>query len=405
MEPLNGPGRPDIDLMRGVGPGGRPGHRFHSPRFDREQIGLCLSGGGYKACLFHVGALSVLNERGILPRIGRIASVSGGSIAAARLAIQWKALAFDPVTGVSPHFQQLVAGPLLDFCRTAWLALPNIVLQLFRKVPSAVQRVADAYHERILGGAMLAHMPQRGQGPEFIILSTNFETRSPVRFYQHVVADWQVGQWRNPHLRLADAVAASSAFPPVLSPFTIKTGGLEDFPPDPRDPERGPAPLHREPFTKRFLLVDGGLYDNMGLEPVWKRCGRIIVSNAGDPLDHDVPSAANLIPQLRRVISMIHRQAETNRVRTLFDLDARGERDVAYCDLRSDPAAAGRLQRGEALTPDQLSRAQSIPVDLKPLGAEDADLLIRLGRASTLSALRYHPPGLFDPKPLSPGIT
>jgi len=45
-----------------------------------DGIGLCLSGGGYRAMLFHVGALYRLNEFGLLPRIARIASVSGGSI-------------------------------------------------------------------------------------------------------------------------------------------------------------------------------------------------------------------------------------------------------------------------------------------------------------------------------------
>ena len=45
-------------------------------------MALCLSGGGYRAMLFHVGALWRLNELGLLPRLDRVSSVSGGSITA-----------------------------------------------------------------------------------------------------------------------------------------------------------------------------------------------------------------------------------------------------------------------------------------------------------------------------------
>jgi NTE family protein len=49
-------------------------------------IALCLSGGGYRAILFHVGALWRLNELGYLPKLDRVSSVSGGSITAAERA-------------------------------------------------------------------------------------------------------------------------------------------------------------------------------------------------------------------------------------------------------------------------------------------------------------------------------
>src|SRR5262245_28221555 len=45
-------------------------------------IALCLSGGGYRAMLFHLGALWRLNEAGLLSQLKRISSVSGGSITA-----------------------------------------------------------------------------------------------------------------------------------------------------------------------------------------------------------------------------------------------------------------------------------------------------------------------------------
>ena len=50
-------------------------------------IGLCLSGGGYRAMLFHLGALWRLYEAGLLRGVKRISSVSGGSITAGVLGL------------------------------------------------------------------------------------------------------------------------------------------------------------------------------------------------------------------------------------------------------------------------------------------------------------------------------
>src|SRR4029077_16907184 len=52
----------------------------------RSGVGLCLSGGGFRATLFHMGALRRLNELGVLSKLDTISSVSGGSITAAALA-------------------------------------------------------------------------------------------------------------------------------------------------------------------------------------------------------------------------------------------------------------------------------------------------------------------------------
>src|SRR6266852_8666340 len=45
-----------------------------------NSIGLALSGGGFRATLFHLGAIRRLHELGILPKLTTISSVSGGSI-------------------------------------------------------------------------------------------------------------------------------------------------------------------------------------------------------------------------------------------------------------------------------------------------------------------------------------
>src|SRR6516165_3718974 len=78
-----------------------------------RRIALCLSGGGFRAALFHLGALRRLNELGILSRVDTIASVSGGSILAAHLATRMRpwpppGTAFDP-------WQEKVEAPFHQF--------------------------------------------------------------------------------------------------------------------------------------------------------------------------------------------------------------------------------------------------------------------------------------------------
>ena len=78
-----------------------------------EGIALCLSGGGYRAMVFHLGVLWRLNELGYLSRLQRISSVSGGSITAAMLGLKWGRLAFS--NGIAGRLvKQVVANEDLD---------------------------------------------------------------------------------------------------------------------------------------------------------------------------------------------------------------------------------------------------------------------------------------------------
>jgi NTE family protein len=87
------------------------GSAHDDPRAPQDGIALCLSGGGYRAMLFHLGALWRLNEIGYLPKLARISSVSGGSITAGLLGLKWARLAFD-AQGVSGVFEAEVVQPI-----------------------------------------------------------------------------------------------------------------------------------------------------------------------------------------------------------------------------------------------------------------------------------------------------
>lgn len=88
------------------------------------------------------------------------------------------------------------------------------------------------------------------------------------------MADWKVGTILNPTVALATVVAASSAFPPVLSPLRLDVDE-RDF-----EPNSG-SELQMLPYTTEIVLSDGGVYDNLGLETAWKRYRTVLVSDGG----------------------------------------------------------------------------------------------------------------------------
>ncbi len=56
------------------------------------KIGLCLSGGGFRAALYHIGTLAALAEAGVLHRVEVLSTVSGGSIIGAYYYLKVKEL-------------------------------------------------------------------------------------------------------------------------------------------------------------------------------------------------------------------------------------------------------------------------------------------------------------------------
>ena len=99
------------------------------PKTARLGIGLCLSGGGYRATLFHLGGLRRLNELGILARddFRTVTSVSGGSITAAWLAT---ALARNPDLA-----EATTAIPTDRWDREVWAPLRAFTRKNIRTAP------------------------------------------------------------------------------------------------------------------------------------------------------------------------------------------------------------------------------------------------------------------------------
>jgi NTE family protein len=295
-------------------------------------LALCLSGGGYRAMLFHLGAVWRLNDAGYLPRLNRISSVSGGSIAAGVLGLAWPKLAFDS-DGVGQRFAQEVVAPIRRLAGTTidiWAVLRGVFGP--RRVCAYVIR---SYQKHLFGSATLQDLPD-SSGPRFVINATNLQSGGLWRFSRPYARDYLIGRISAPKILLAEAVAASSAFPPFLSPVVLR------FDDSDYDRQSGKA-LQRPPYTTRVFLTDGGVYDNLGLETAWKRYTTILVSDGGGHLGPEQRPYSNWVLQSYRVLNVIDNQVRSLRKRQVIgsyqsDPASENHRDGAYWGIRTDIA-------------------------------------------------------------------
>jgi predicted acylesterase/phospholipase RssA len=127
------------------------------------------------------------------------------------------------------------------------------------------ERVAGAYRRHLFGNATLQDLPT---SPRFTFCATNLGSGALVRFERRRIADWRVGRIARPDVELAVAVACSSAFPPVLSPYRLRLGDA-DWQTDASN-ELATAE-HRD----ELVLTDGGVYDNLGSRPPGSAAARL----------------------------------------------------------------------------------------------------------------------------------
>ncbi len=289
----------------------------------RKGIALALSGGGFRATLFHLGAILRLNELGLLRQINRVVSVSGGSIAAGCLGRFWSAIEWDGDRAT--NLPAVLTARLRTFCRRE-LDVPAVLEGFIKPGRTPVQMLRRAYEKQLFGDFPLSKLPWR---PTFIFQSTNLATGRAFRFGRDYVADYLIGSAPSTGITLATAVAASSAFPPLLSPLTlrIKASTFRRLP---------GARLHDSPgFRTELRLSDGGIYDNLALESAWDS-ETVLVSDAGAPFEHSASPETAWHQQAIRALEIATAQARGLRRRWLIDQFVRGVRKGTYWSITTD---------------------------------------------------------------------
>ena len=296
----------------------RPSRREPPPVPGRLPLAVTLSGGGFRATLAGLGTLRFLADAGLLGDVRWVSSVSGGSVANGVLAVSMPDLrsgeftreAFDAAV-VRPFVDQISAQSLKGrLLRNAWKLVGS---------RTRTELLAEEFDELFLHDLLLEDLDP---DVRFIINAADTSTGVRFGFERDVLGDYVVGQipTAGTRLRLSTAVAASAAVPGPFPPLTPK--GLPQFP-----CQQG----------RTIRLVDGGAYDNMGLEPVDDlRDAFLLAVNAGGVFVTGRYGRVPVARDLELANSLLYRQSTALRRRHMV------ERFRAYEDV--EEVSTGRTR-------------------------------------------------------------
>ena len=237
-------------------------------------IGLTFSGGGYRAATFDLGALSMLNAvrlddgRTLLDCVTALTSVSGGTIPAMKYML---------ARARGQQVEEMV-DELFDFLCDEDLvarAMQGLSAEKANRDASSIKIMAGIYDRSLFGGAVMGDIIDnldRIPVKDFTALATDFDNSLPFRFRVSAghLTDGQrvcygvfgnnkhrIGRSVARHITPGEALACSSCFPCGFEPMMY-----------PDDFNVSQQPEVAAGIKNRFGLMDGGITDNQGIEPV-----------------------------------------------------------------------------------------------------------------------------------------
>src|ERR1700727_3630594 len=149
-----------------------------------KSVGLSLSGGGFRATLFHLGAIRRLNQFGILPKLTTISSVSGGSILNGFLASRLDT----PFSNGITDFDNSTSKKMRQFCSLdirRWLGLEAVIPGTHNS-----SGLAKQYDQHLTCGKLLINIPG---APRHIFCSTDLAYGVNWMFKKLQCGDYQAG--------------------------------------------------------------------------------------------------------------------------------------------------------------------------------------------------------------------
>jgi NTE family protein len=251
------------------------------------------------------------------------------------------------------------------------------------------------YRKYLFGDATLQDLPDEtdpnSKPPRFVINATNVKSGVLWRFARPYMGDYRVGLIMNPAIPLSVAVAASSAFPPFLSPLQYKLDPAQF------DPQVA-ADLTDDQFRSGLVLSDGGVYDNLGLEPAWKRYDTILVSDGGRDTPPDPAPDSDWARHSRRIVDIVQQQVGSLRVRQVMNSYAAQKNGIATPDARKGAYWGLRgIQMDISAFPisnplpcpkDRIAELARVPTRLAALSPDLQERLINWGYAVCDASLR-----------------
>lgn len=340
---------------------------------DSRSIDLALSGGGIRAMAFHMGVLRRLAEKGEMEKVRRVSSVSGGSLITGMIVTE---------AGMSwPESDRFLRDiyPALREKLCSRSLMKGMILSLLR--PSHMRFILNranlmAYHLAKKWGitARLSDLPPC---PEFSFEGTTAENGRRFRFNRDNMGDYDSGYTHCGKLPLATAMAVSAAFPGGIGPLKLYTASFVWT-----KPEDWKQPHKQATITPEFdtlNLYDGGVYDNLGLEPFFNvktnkpkgKSGYLLVSDAGSPFTKGFSMFALNPLRLKRIMDVMQEQCRSLRVRGLWGYLEENPEKGAYIWINAD------LEKPELAK--LRAFAAGFPTTLRKLSEKEFDDLAEYG--------------------------
>lgn len=391
---------------------------------EEQKIGLALSGGGSRAIAFHLGCLRALHELGVLQKVSVLSTVSGGSVIGTLYAVHQESFsAFEDkvrtllakglvqpavrkmlttTEGIKAvicwlilvviNIVQFAASKLVWFAssvlppekRSVWrLDLLHPPVRRFASRTTILRRVFD---EDVFSGKRLRDLP--ANGPLLIVNAADLRTGSAFYFSSQDSGSWRLGKLADREVTLAQAVTSSAAFPLLLPaldeymPFNKKDGSRR---------------------VERVNLTDGGVYDNLGLAPLWpdrdpavslnvSKVDTIICCRAGYGLRFDPPTQT-MFARLNSAFACIHDRAQNAGMKRLFDLQNAGLLKRVLLPYLGQDDSRLRFPPDDLVTREE---AFAYPTDFSAMTDEWIEKLSRRGYQLTRALVAEHWPDLVD---------
>ncbi len=277
-------------------------------------IALSLSGGGYRAAAFHLGTLSYLERLGLLEDVSILSTVSGGTLVGMKYALSTtEGIAFKRFYDEFYAFLRDVNLNKLSLARIGDRNDDTVL-----RYTNLITSFADVYDEHLLNGKRFGIFWREDPSHlrEIIFNATEFRTGIAFRFQKSLKPSAKIGngniaisQDSAGQIRLADIAAASSCFPGGFEPIAFP--GDFDWPGNQIPRELQELVQHPVP------LMDGGIYDNQGIDSVImsidrndNAIGAFIISDTDMPLEDlfsypAEPAASGISLSLLNLLSKI----------------------------------------------------------------------------------------------------
>jgi predicted acylesterase/phospholipase RssA len=310
------------------------------------KVGLALSGGGFRASLFHIGVLARLAELDILRHVEVLSCVSGGSIVGTHYYLKVRqaledpaAAAVDYVALVDELAEDFLAGVQQNL-RMRTLLNPLRTLQIASSPTySRTLRIGELYETHFYRGDKQARDPEQMELPGLYILPADEDPgqfrpkddnwrradKVPILVINatslNTGHNWQyTASWmgeppsaidddvdsadrlrrmyhpeapeNHRHTRLGHAVCASSCVPALFPPVVLR----DLFP------------------ALAVRLVDGGVHDNQGVASLLDQdCSVVLVSDASgskDTIAKPLPDPLSALSRTQSVLMSRVREAQ-----------------------------------------------------------------------------------------------